>query len=515
MKRSHYSAVGIDVGPRQVRIVKVRRQKKKILLTAGACCDLPEGTIEQGLLKDHEALVKALVRLKKKCRITSYCPIGLAVHGLTGVIQIVKIPKQLPGNISQFVGQEIKQCVAFAGRDILTDYCAVGGGRQTTNRVVGVGIDEMVIRQYVNACEQAHLSVDWLVPSYLGHVNTFYECVIAPCVNSNLLFLVVRGSTLQMGVFRNGALDFIRERDLESLGSDASDLAHSILHDVDTLMQYYDIEIQQDRCQWDLLLSMNAPRHVRDIVEAEFKTSLPKVQVNVLDEKTVAALLPVEVQPRVSMADISWTALGVALQGMAHQDQTMKINLMPQDILRVKQIKRQGLMTAAAAAVIFSVMGLTAYGFSQHTHRLSQELAQNNHDQEIREETIRMVKERLALEDRIEGLSAANQQLKKIHQGRETVPWADVLQEIRRRMPNNLWLQRLSTQREDDVLIIDGGSITWQAVKIFITELNKSNVILNAKSLSTELNRQQGPDYVQYRIRCQVKMVKEGGGNDH
>lgn len=508
MKRIHYNAVGIDVGPRQVRVVMVRRQKKKILLTAGACCDLPEGTIEQGQLKDPEALVKALVKLKGQCRIPSYRPMGLAVHGLTSVLQIVKIPKQLPGNISQFVTQEIKQCVAFAGRDILTDYCGVGGGRQTTNHVVGVGIDEMAIRQYITACEQAHLSIDWFAPSYLGHVNAFYERAIAPCVNNNLLFLVTRGSTLQMGVFRNGALDFIRERDLESVGSDASGWAQAVLHDVETLIQYYDIEVHQDRCQWDLLLSMDASRQVRDHVEAIFKTSLKKVQVNVLDEKTVATLLPVEVDKRVSMSEVSWTALGLALQGMSPQDQSLQVNLMPQDMLCVKQIKRQGLVTMAATALIFCVMGLTAYGFSHHTHRLLQEIYQSSQHQEEREETIRMVNERLALEDRIGRLNADNRQLKKIRQGRERVPWAEVLKDVKQRMPDNLWLQRLSTQREDDVLIIDGGSVTWQAVKMFVTELNKSDVILNAQSRGIE--QKQGHDYVQYKIRCQMKMVKEG-----
>ncbi len=505
MKRPIYSAVGVDVGTHEARMVVLKRSKKNFVLSASARCDIPDGVIVQGQLKDEDALVKILSRLKIQCKVPPCSPVGLSVHGLSQVMQIVKLPKQLPGNVSTFINQEIKQCVTFAGRDVLTDYCATGGTRQSSQQVLGVGVEESNVRRFVMVCDQAGLSVDRVGPSYLAHVNAFYERAIAPCVKRNLLMLVIRESVMEMGVFRGGVLDFMRNRELTDTGQGGASQAATMLKDVNALMQYYDIEINPDGCQWDLLLSMDASSDVRLAVEEEFRAALPQVQIQRIDEQNANALVPVDIHPKVDGTQTSWTALGLALQAMATAGQPLLVNLVPQDIVQVKRIKRQGLVTATAAAVILGIMGAGSFGLTLHADHLRQGLEAESGVKDANG-IASMVDEQLDLEAKIALFKQANDRLQQIKGDQAQIPWAQVLDNIRQCMPNHLWFERLESEQDLSVLVIYGGSDTWQAVKLFENALNKSPYIKEATTARKEMIFERNRNYYEYRIRCKIKM---------
>ena len=101
----------------------------------------------------------------------------------------------------------------------------------------------------------------------------------------------------------------MRNRELTDTGQGGASQAATMLKDVNALMQYYDIEINPDGCQWDLLLSMDASSDVRLAVEEEFRAALPQVQIQRIDEQNANALVPVDIHPKVDGTQTSWTAL--------------------------------------------------------------------------------------------------------------------------------------------------------------------------------------------------------------
>lgn len=483
MRGGRQLTVGVDVGATAVHMVVVSRQTNQSDIKASVTCPLPEGTIEDGCLQDIGVFVAVLQGLRRQCKVPVYTSVRLSIYGLPNALKILKTPKALSEPLSQWVVQDMESCMDVYGGETVIDYCPVGDSSQPVSQVLGVGYDETALCQYLEAFARASLRVDWVSPAYLGYVYGLYERHMAPCPRPRQLLLILRDFEIQLGVFLAGVLDVIRIRPIHEVLDTERHLAACLLQEVHGLIQQYEGEGPSEGDGWQILMVADQHPTLPVVVLWNLRKTLPDAHVVVIDDQATSSLLPGD--PQVSCEPLSSLAFGMTLQRETAWADLPHINLLPPTLVKIKQIKRQGLLSSVVAVVVLAVMMALAPIVSVHADKIRNEIRQAGLGQDGQTMS-HMIDQCFALEERSKSLKAKQLQLRQVQWDREPLNWSQCLDEVRQALPDHLWFTQLKGWQDKKILVIEGRSMTWNATNRYVSSLAESSVITHAEVINWE-----------------------------
>ena len=493
------TVLGVDISGERIELALLRQTREGVKLLKSASEPVPEGAISQGNVKDAALLAKTIKALRSRCKVGPRRTV-VSLFAQPVFAQIMELPENLPANIGQYVQKEVKHCAVLPRKNISLDYCGVSSSPKSVGkRVFVVAVENERMFALLRALNDAGLNVEAIEPAELACARAIYGKKIVNSFDFNVLIALVEKSEVILSVFRNQTLDFVRKRDIgEDICQSEQGLGR-FAEEIGAIIQYYDMEIGDRVQNWRLItvLRQDGQRadEIGDFLRGKFRSS----EVEVVSSASISENTPVVMESDTQRASV--VAVGLAMRLLDVPQPKIKINLLPPESAEVKAAKQHVLITANIVAVILAVMILTVGVLSAALNKKSETIAQlKENKSRLDTRTILVEQKRVSeqAESFREKLEKLNGVLRTGHKG----DWNVILDDIRQATPRSLWITSLTSGRQSKVLI-KGLSTSYEAVRLFVDMLGKSEYIVSADLVGAGKDEGAG-GLISYSIDCSL-----------
>jgi Tfp pilus assembly protein PilN len=188
----------------------------------------------------------------------------------------------------------------------------------------------------------------------------------------------------------------------------------------------------------------------------------------------------------------------------------VRINLVPPQVVRVRETKKDALIAANAVAVMLLIMVLTIHAFDFMIGKINRSAVAKK-QLTTGQDTEVMLEQHQQLDAKLKILTARLDRLAQISASHRDVNWAEVFDEIRKATPASVRITGLSCGDGSRVQI-EGLAMSNEAVSLFVNLLEKSHNITSVVLLETR--KQDGQNgLIVYQLGC--KLVIRSGKPDN
>jgi len=199
-------------------------------------------------------------------------------------------------------------------------------------------------------------------------------------------------------------------------------------------------------------------------------------------------------------------AIGLAMKLLDPGQGNFGVNLIPPETSEVKAARRDVLITANAVAAMVLLLIVAVAGLGIMAQKISGKI-------EIKKQSTLLAdmhalfRKKEGIEKRIRQLSVGPKKLNKILNLRQQGDWPRMLDDIRKRTPKTLWMTDLIAE-ENMKLSIEGHAFTYEAIHLFVAQLEESKYIKSATLIDYGTEKRRG-GAIRYNIQCSVVPKKE------
>jgi Tfp pilus assembly protein PilN len=510
MKLDTKTALGIDISEDRISMALLRRSTKGVELLKSASGPVPAGAIKDGNIEDPALLAKGIKDLKTRSRIRirlRQAAVSLVAKPM--LVQIIDTPKQFPTNISQFIQNELKHCVALSGKKIALDFCGISSsGRSGGSRLFVVASDSQRIANLVKACGLARVNLEAVEPALLSFVRSLYAKKIARKFEHNLLTAILRDKTLTLCVFKKQMLDFVRTRYINAEKNEPSDFCQWLSEEINALIQFYNIEVSDSTINWEITIFTDGAQLQKEAEEALLAkiTAPPQADVQIRGPENICQDISVTEKGGPIKTAASAVAIGLAMKLLVPDGSNLRINLIPPEAAEVKSLKKHTLITANIIAAVLFIMVLAIGALMMRIEKLNENIMRKKQGQSM-QKISELVQEDQTLDRRMKQLSEGPGRLKEIVSSRRDSDWFGLLNDLRSRAPKNVRITNLSS-KGDSLMSLEGLALSYEAVHLFVNMLDQSEHVTSASLIEAEKDN-EGDGYIKYAISCAIA-PKEG-----
>jgi hypothetical protein len=497
------TALGIDISDSRISMALLQRGAGGIELVKAANATIAEGTIKDGNIEDADVLAKAIKELCGRNSIQSG-RVAVSLPAKPLLVQILDMPKQVPVNVGHFVSNEVKQCVALAGREIAFDFCGIGSGVGHQKQLFVVSTDGQKVNKIAKVCNQAGLNVSVIEPALPAYIRAFHTKKIAGKFDCNLLLAILRGGVLTLCVFKKQTLDFVRVKDINKGEAEPAELCKQLVEEINTIIQFYDVDVTDSADKWEITVIVGGSSQLPADAEQTLRTGIPGGEIQVKTDEGLFEQTILGESGGFDGEKPSAVAIGLAMK-LLEADEGIKVNLLPPESVEVKIAKRDALMAANALAVALVIMILLVCWFKVRIRKVNADVADIKQTKMF--EDIRgLIEKRKYIDREMAILSVRPAQVEEILNSRDDIGWAMLLEDIRMGTPRTLQVTKMFCKGSSR-MFIEGVASSYETVRLFVSMLKKSEHISQASLIEAE--KGEGRDgLVNYIIQCSLKPRK-------
>ncbi len=493
------TALGIDVSNGRINLALLRGGRNGVELLKAASAPVPEGAIKKGNIEDARVLAKAIKELKTRNKIRSH-PTALSFVVNPVLIQILDLPKNIPGNIGQFVRNEVKHCAKLPIKNVVVDFCGIGSSVKLGNRrALVVATDNQRITEVAKALTREGLNIDAVEPASVAYIRACYEKKIAKKFDRNLLFTIVREGILTLCLFRNRTLDFVRTKRLEADKCDPDKCSKWLAGEIYEVLRFYELEVLDKRDKWEVTLTTDIyNEYIKDNIKV-LGADIEGVELGVRTSEDAYLDTPVA---DTNLPDKpSAVAVGLAMKLLNLPGCSLNINLLPPEITEIKSAKKQTLIIANIAAAILFLMILSIGFFNIKVGKVNENIEQKQQKQ-LGRDIRALLNEQVLLNEQIVNVSEKLNSMNAILRPRFFLRWGQILDGVRLAIPKTVRVTSLSSG-DNSKMLLHGQALSYEAVYLFVDMLNTCKHIESAKLIGTK--RDSKPrGLVRYSISCSL-----------
>jgi type IV pilus assembly protein PilM len=503
MKLKRHTAAGIDISQQRISIVLLESGENGPVLLKSASVKTPEGAVENGNIRDAALLARTIRDLRRRSGIRARHA-AATLFARPAVVQILDMPKEAPTNVRQFVNSEIKNCVVLPSRDVAIDFCGIGSVRRTADkRVLAVAAENERMVELVRVCGTAGLRVEIIEPALLAYLRAIHGQKISGKTGCNVLVAILQGTTLTLCVLRNGLVDFIRTKEIAKT---SDDLSHRLADELSDVARFYDVDVPENTGKWEITVFVSDSQQA--VVEELIKSRIQAEHLQVRRVEDAYMDTPVSGSSAITDEKPSPVAVGLAMNLLtrhgigvvAKLPDLWRINLLPPQITRIREAKRDVLVAANTVAAVLLIMVLTINIFALLIARATRgSLAK---EQLVgKQDTSVLLEQQWLLDRRLGALTARLDGIQKIQATQKDVNWAMLFDEIRKITPGTVRITAMSCQ-DGSKMLIQGLALSDEAVYSFVNLLEKSPGIASVALLETREGYQKG--IITYQLMCKL-----------
>jgi Tfp pilus assembly protein PilN len=510
MKFVEQTVAGIDISQERISIVLLKRGKNGPKLIKSVVAPVPAGAIKDGNIADAVLLAKAIRDMKVRNRIwTNRAAVSLFAKPI--VTQMIEMPKQIPPNLTQFIRGEMKHCAAMPSGDIVLDYCSAGSNKRSADKkVLAVAAETKRVTELVHILSRAGFSTELVEPAILSYLRAISDKKITGRSGCNVLVAIFRDSILTLCVLRNGVVDFIRTKEVRQKSAAGGDLCGWLADELAEIQKFYSVEVMDNTGKWEIVVFADTAQLPQD-AETILKS---KVQAGSLQVRTPKdACLDTIVSGQITddkNEQPSPVAVGLAMNLLVSQQDDMRLNLMPPQIVQLKEAKRDVLIAVNVVVALLLLMVLAVDVPAYLVEKISRATAAKATQVSV-QDTDLMLEKNQQLDTRLQALSNRLDTIARISSSHNDVNWPQLFENIRKATPASVRITSLSSP-DGLRMQIEGLALTNDAVNSFVSSLEKSPDIASVTLL--EANKQEGQKgFINYQIGCKLGIKKGKADN--
>jgi len=490
------TALGIDISEHRISVALLKKTASDVKLLRQGQADIPAGAIADGNITDPALLGAAIRSLLKKSRI-SVRRAAVSLVAKPVLTQIMQLPEDLPGNMNLFIRSDIRHCPSLAGKEPQHDFCMLKKSAQNElGRILVGATDQGKLADLLKTCSTAGVDATAIEPPAVAAVRAVYNKKICDRYDSNVLIALVHGSVVTICVFRKDELDFIRSIEIDSETDDQDAYIDCCEREINSVIQYYDIEVDSAEEKWEILAVLENPIVQANDLEFALQKSFG-LNANVCCSATVYDDTILVKNDRIEHCSI--TAAGLAMRQLQVSGSNLAMNLIPVEAKETQAAKKFALIAANIAAVVLLITFVSA-GILRVRLEQTQKIMEKRKDSGAQGNIEQLLEDQRRVNMQITYLRDKKKRMREIFEAKEEFLWAQILDDIRKNTPASLYITSISNPDGAD-LVLQGNAASFKSIHVFAELLGKSRYMKSAVVAQTQKNLHV-EGMVTYSIAC-------------
>ncbi|MFY9541077.1 MAG: type IV pilus assembly protein PilM [Dethiobacteria bacterium] len=212
--KGNYSAIGLDLGSTQVKIVQFRKERQQVSLYQYGIYDLPEGAITAGRVTDSGALSERLAWICKRRRFHKN-RVNLCIGSQAIILRQMQLPKMAPRELQAALRFEAEKEIMIPLDQAVVDYIEIGERVVDGNELIDLAVvaaPRDVVNDYIAVILKAGLYPDVIeIESFaLQRVLPFIDPAFAGDEAEAFIVLDIGGECSNLLLLDRGNFSFAR-----------------------------------------------------------------------------------------------------------------------------------------------------------------------------------------------------------------------------------------------------------------------------------------------------------------
>jgi len=195
--------VGLDIGSRTIKAAEVVETKKGRVLNNFNTIDIEPGIIEEGAIKDPEAVSAAIRELFKISKLKEQ-NVAISVGGYSVIVKKINVKTMTEDELHDTIHFEAEQYIPFDISDVNLDFQILGESEQNPNQmsVILVAAKKEMVSEYVNLIQMAGLNACIIDVDAFALQNTEEE---------NVALIDIGASKTSLNLLKGNSSVFMRD----------------------------------------------------------------------------------------------------------------------------------------------------------------------------------------------------------------------------------------------------------------------------------------------------------------
>ncbi len=203
--------VGLDIGSKSVKAAEIIEGKKGYSLAKFGMVDMAPGLIEDGAIKDPEAVAEILRNLFKTYGIKNR-NVAISIGGYSVIVKKINVQNASEDQLHDTIHFEAEQYIPFDINDVNLDFQILGENENNPNQmnVLLVAAKKEMVNDYVNLAELAGLEPRIIEVDAFALQNVF-ELNYEQTDQENIALIDIGASKTSLNILKGSNSVFMRD----------------------------------------------------------------------------------------------------------------------------------------------------------------------------------------------------------------------------------------------------------------------------------------------------------------
>ena len=203
--------VGLDIGSKTIKAAEIVENKKGYSLSKFGMIDIAPGLIEEGAIKDPEAVAETIRNLFKTYGIKNHS-VALSIGGYSVIVKKISVQSTTEEQLQETIHFEAEQYIPFDINDVNIDFQILGENENNPNQmnVLLVAAKKEMVGDYVSLTEMSGLDPRIIDVDAFALQNIFvlnYE----PEEGENVALIDIGASKTSLNILKGEHSVFMRD----------------------------------------------------------------------------------------------------------------------------------------------------------------------------------------------------------------------------------------------------------------------------------------------------------------
>ncbi len=207
-KKNHL--VGLDIGSRSIKASEIIDTKKGRSLKKFGYLELSPGSIEDGVIKDPNAVADSIRQLFKEHSFKEQ-NVAVSIGGYSVIVKNIVVENQPEAQLQETIPFEAEQYIPFDINDVNIDFLILGESENNPNQlnVLLIAAKKEIINEYFNLIKLAGLN-PCIIDVDAFALQNIYEANYGTA-DQNIALIDIGASKTALNILKEGTSVFIRD----------------------------------------------------------------------------------------------------------------------------------------------------------------------------------------------------------------------------------------------------------------------------------------------------------------
>ena len=202
--------VGLDIGSRTIKVAEAVETKKGWALKKFGSIEVSPGIIEEGVIKDAEAVAEAIRELFSLYNVRQ-SNVAISIGGYSVIVKNITVQNMPEDQLYESLNFEAEQYIPFDINDVNIDFEVLGESEANPNQmnVLLVAAKKEMVNDYVNIIDMAGLNL-CIIDNDAFALQNIYE-LNYPATGENIALIDIGAGKTSLNILKDNTSVFMRD----------------------------------------------------------------------------------------------------------------------------------------------------------------------------------------------------------------------------------------------------------------------------------------------------------------